>query len=57
VLAKLCPILYSKLEYSYDGKYSFNELDKLQEKEFLQSYDSIDLVEDSTTFTMEKDGK
>lgn len=57
VLTKLCPILYSKLEYSYDGKYSFNELDKLQEKEFLQSYDSIDLVEDSTTFTMEKDRK
>lgn len=31
VLAKLCPILYSKLCYSYDAKYSFDELDILQQ--------------------------
>jgi hypothetical protein len=57
VLSKLCPVLYSKLEYSYDEKHSFDEIDTLRSKSFLSSYDSIDRVEDSTHFTMEKDGK
>lgn len=57
VLSKLCPILYSKLEYSYDSRYSFDELDILRSKNFLSSYDSIDRVEDSVHFSMEKDGK
>ena len=29
VLAKLCPVIYSKLSYSHDAKYSFDELDVL----------------------------
>ncbi len=57
VLAKLCPILYSKLEYSYDTKYSFDELWELLQKGFIQSYDAIDRVEDSVFFSVERDGK
>lgn len=57
VLSKLCPILYSKLEYSYDEKYSFDELWTLRTKNFIQSYDRIERVEDSIHFTMENDGK
>lgn len=53
----MCPLLYSKLEYSYDARYSFDELDTLRYKQFLSSYDSIDTVEDSVHFTMENDGK
>ena len=50
-------MLYSKLEYSYDGKYSFDELELLRAKKFIFSYDSLDKVEDSVHFTMENDGK
>lgn len=57
VLQKICPLLYSKLEYSHDGKYSFNELDELRSGNFLSSYDKIDRVEDSTYFNIDKDGK
>jgi hypothetical protein len=53
----MCPLLYSKLEYSYDGKYSFDELDILRSKDFLASYDSLDRVEDSLHFDVESDGK
>lgn len=57
VLKRLCPVLYSKLEYSHDGKYSFSEMRDLVEKRFLNSYDSIKIVEDSIFFPMQKDGK
>lgn len=57
VLQKMCPLLYSKLEYSYDEKYSFDELELLRSKSFLSSYDSLDKVEDSVRFDVEKDGK
>jgi Protein of unknown function (DUF3137) len=57
VLAKLCPILYSKLEYSYDAKYSFDELGELLSKDFISSYDQIDRAEDSVYFSVERDGK
>ena len=57
VLTRMCPLLYSKLQYSHDEKYSFNELDLLREKNFLSSYDSLDRVEDSIYFDVEKDGK
>jgi hypothetical protein len=57
VLMRMCPLLYSKLEYSHDGKYSFDELDVLRQKEFLASYTSLDRVEDSIHFDIEKDGK
>lgn len=57
VLQKMCPLLYSKLEYSYDEKYSFDELEHLRSKNFLASYDSLDKVEDSVRFGVEKDGK
>jgi len=53
----MCPLLYSKLEYSYDEKYSFDELELLRGKEFLSSYDSLDKVEDSVHFIVENDGK
>lgn len=57
VLKRLCPVLYSKLEYSHDGKYSFSEMKDLVKKRFLNSYDSIKIVEDSIFFPMQKDGK
>jgi hypothetical protein len=57
VLAKMCPLLYSKLEYSYDARYSFDELEALNMQGFLASYDTIDKAEDSTHFDVEKDGK
>lgn len=57
VLQKMCPILYSKLEYSYDGKYSFDEVEDLRSKKFIDSYDSMDRVEDSVHFDIEKDWK
>ncbi|NRH21195.1 DUF3137 domain-containing protein [Candidatus Gracilibacteria bacterium] len=57
VLQKMCPLLYSKLEYSYDEKYSFDELELLRGKNFLSSYDSLEKVEDSVHFGVEKDGK
>lgn len=57
VLQKICPLLYSKLEYSYDEKYSFDELELLRSKNFLSSYDRLDKVEDSVHFDVEKDGK
>jgi len=56
VLQKMCPLLYSKLEYSYDEKYSFDELDILKSKSFLSSYDSLDTVEDSVHFYVENNG-
>lgn len=57
VLKRLCPILYSKLEYSHDGKFSFSEIRDLVAKNLLNSYDSIKSVEDSIYFPMQKDGK
>lgn len=57
VLQKMCPLLYSKLEYSYDAKYSFDELDLLRSKDVLASYDSLDRVEDSLHFDVESGGK
>ncbi len=57
VLTRMCPLLYSKLQYSHDEKYSFDELDLLRGKNFLSSYDSLDRVEDSVYFDVEKDGK
>jgi len=57
VLQKMCPLLYSKLEYSYDEKYSFDELEILRAKNFISSYDSLDKVEDSARFGVENDGK
>lgn len=57
VLQKMCPLLYSKLEYSYDEKYSFDELELLRSKNFISSYDSLDRVEDSVHFDVEKEGK
>jgi hypothetical protein len=53
----MCPLLYSKLQYSYDEKYSFNELEILRSKDFLSSYDSLDRVEDSIHFDIENNGK
>ena len=57
VLAKLCPVIYSKLAYSHDAKYSFDELDVLLTSWIIKSYDTIDLVEDSMEFEVERDGK
>lgn len=57
VLQKMCPLLYSKLEYSYDEKYSFDELEILRAKNFISSYDSLDKVEDSARYGVENDGK
>ncbi len=57
ILSKVCPLLYSKLEYSHDEKYSFNELGILRSKWLIEWYDRIDNVEDSVHFTMEQDGK
>ncbi len=57
VLSRMCPLLYSKLEYSYDGKYSFDEIEFLRSKWFLASYDQLDKVEDSIRFDIQKDGK
>ena len=53
----MCPLLYSKLEYSYDEKYSFDELEILRAKNFISSYDNLDKVEDSARFGVENDGK
>ncbi len=57
VLAKLCPILYSKFEYSHDRKYSFDDVYMLRGKSFLNSFDRIKTIEDSIYFPMTKDGK
>jgi Protein of unknown function (DUF3137) len=57
VLARLCPLIYSKLEYSYDAKYSFDDLSFLTTKGFINSYDQIDRAEDSVYFSVERDNK
>lgn len=57
ILTRMCPLLYSKLQYSHDEKYSFDELDILRQKGFLESYTSLDRVEDSVSFDIEQDGK
>ncbi|MFO0764165.1 MAG: DUF3137 domain-containing protein [Candidatus Gracilibacteria bacterium] len=57
VLSKLCSVIYSKLLYSYDEKYSFNEINILRDKGILQSYDRIDSVEDSMEFDVDQNGK
>ena len=57
VLTKICTFLDSKLEYSYDAKFSFNDLDTLQQKQFISRYTILDLVEDSTSLQHLEDGK
>lgn len=56
-MSRICKILHSTFEYSYDGKYSFNDLEFLKQKKFLSSYTMIDAVEDSSALKIEQDGK
>ena len=56
-MSRICKILHSTFEYSYDGKYSFNDLSILKEKKFLNSYSMIDTVEDSCALKIQQDGK
>ena len=57
VLSKMCPLIFSKLEYSHDAQYSFDECSYLVGKWFLRWYTDIDKAEDSIRIMMEKDGK
>lgn len=57
ILSRMCPMLYSKLQYSHDAQYSFDELDVLKNKGLLKSYTDLDIVEDSIYFDVEKDNK
>ena len=57
IFEKICNILYSRLKYSHDAKYSFDKLDYLVSKDFLKPFNTIDIVEDSIYFEVENDGK
>jgi hypothetical protein len=57
ILSRICPMLYSKLQYSYDAQFSFNELDILRQKGLLKQYTDIDIAEDSIYFDVAKDSK
>lgn len=49
--------IHPTYEYSYDEKYSFNDLEFLVQKDFLNSYTNIETVEDSFVFKIEQTGK
>ncbi len=57
ILSRVCPMLYSKLQYSYDAQFSFNELDVLRQKGLIKQYTDIDIAEDSIYFDVAKDNK
>ena len=57
VMSRICKKLHTTFEYSYDGKYSFDDLSKLVEKKFLNSYNRIDKVEDSVELKIELEKK
>jgi len=56
-MSRICKKLHTTFEYSYDGKYSFDDLSKLVEKKFLNSYNRIDKVEDSVELKIELEKK
>ena len=56
-MSRVCQILHTTFQYSYDAKYSFDDLSFLRTKKFLQSYSMIETVEDSTQLSIEQDGK
>ncbi len=57
ILSKLSKKIYNNLEYDKWEKYAFNDIQKLQNERFLNSYQTIDKVEDSIAFTLNKDWK
>jgi hypothetical protein len=57
ILSRICPMLYSKLQYSYDAQFSFNELDILRQRGLIKQYTDIDIAEDSIYFDVTKDNK
>lgn len=56
-MSRICKILHTTFEYSYDGKYSFNDLELLLQKKFLNHYTMTDTVEDSCALKIEQNGK
>lgn len=57
VLAKLSKKVYENLEYDETKKYAFNNIRELINNNFLNNYESIDKIEDSLAFTVQKDWK
>jgi len=57
ILSKLSKKIYDNLGYDEYNKYAFNDLQKLVVNKFLNSYEDIDLVEDSIAFTIKNDWK
>lgn len=57
ILSRICPMLYSKLQYSHDARFSFMEIDILRHRWLLKPYTDLDIVEDSIFFDVAKDNK
>lgn len=57
IMSRVCKTLHETFEYSYDAKYSFDDLALLRKKKFLNSYTRIKRAEDSIELIMEKDKK
>jgi hypothetical protein len=57
IMSRVCKNLHSTFKYSYDEKYSYDDLNILLQKKFLKSYNRLEKVEDSIELKMEKEGK
>lgn len=57
ILSKLSKEIYEKLEYHEGKKYAFGDIVSLRSVNFLNSYQTVDSVEDSIAFTLQKDGR
>lgn len=57
IMSRICKWFHEKFKYSYDSKYSFNDIQVLLEKKFLKKYNRLELVEDSVELEIIKDGK
>lgn len=57
IMTKVCKVLHKDLLYSYDWKYSFNEIKFLQKNNFLNERAIPNGVEDSICFSLNINGK
>lgn len=57
IMSRICKNFHENFKYSYDSKYSFNDLDLLLKKKFLKFYNRLELVEDSVNLKVVKEGK
>lgn len=57
VMSRICNMLHPDFKYSYDNKYSFNDISDLVNMNFLKSYTAVSKVEDSSQLHIERDGK